>query len=278
VGLRAVLDAVVKRKIPSPRRESNPRTPIVQPVSQRYTDWVRSLITFGNETSGRRINTTSELCISLVHFLERMRQHLPCYHVVLIQIFRPCIILDVCYSACQWKETSSAICRHFKPTQFTLPWKYKTNERRPAESLSKEQVTLEVETKFVDSIVLEGWQQFSLVNVSKMHGHGECEIFASSFKILYIGQTRTNIANVNRFISYPWYIIVWPRNRFLRISTQRKINMSEALLTTKQLPNYLKAKNPCAWPNCTHRLTSCIILNVLTYSGINRRRNSLPCS
>jgi hypothetical protein len=36
---RAVLDAVVKRKIPSPRRKSNPRTPIVQPVAQRYTDW-----------------------------------------------------------------------------------------------------------------------------------------------------------------------------------------------------------------------------------------------
>jgi hypothetical protein len=35
---RAVLEAVVKRKIPSPRRESNPRTPIVQPVAQRYTD------------------------------------------------------------------------------------------------------------------------------------------------------------------------------------------------------------------------------------------------
>jgi hypothetical protein len=30
VGPRAVLDAVVKRKIPSPCRESNPRTPIVQ--------------------------------------------------------------------------------------------------------------------------------------------------------------------------------------------------------------------------------------------------------
>jgi len=29
MGPRAVLDAVVKRKIPSPRRESNPRTPIV---------------------------------------------------------------------------------------------------------------------------------------------------------------------------------------------------------------------------------------------------------
>jgi hypothetical protein len=39
VGPRAVLDAVVKGKIPSPRRESNPRTPIVQPVAQRYTDW-----------------------------------------------------------------------------------------------------------------------------------------------------------------------------------------------------------------------------------------------
>jgi hypothetical protein len=38
VGPRAFLDAVVKRKIPSPRRESNLRTPIVQPVAQRYTD------------------------------------------------------------------------------------------------------------------------------------------------------------------------------------------------------------------------------------------------
>jgi hypothetical protein len=39
VGPRAVLDTAVKRKIPNPRRESNPRTPIVQPVAQRYTDW-----------------------------------------------------------------------------------------------------------------------------------------------------------------------------------------------------------------------------------------------
>jgi hypothetical protein len=37
VGPRAVLDAVVKRKIPSPRQESNPRTPIVQLVAQGYT-------------------------------------------------------------------------------------------------------------------------------------------------------------------------------------------------------------------------------------------------
>jgi hypothetical protein len=33
VGPRVVLDAVVKRKIPSLRREMNPRTPIVQPVA-----------------------------------------------------------------------------------------------------------------------------------------------------------------------------------------------------------------------------------------------------
>jgi hypothetical protein len=39
VGPRAVLDAVVNRKIPSPHRESNPRTPTVQPVDQRCTDW-----------------------------------------------------------------------------------------------------------------------------------------------------------------------------------------------------------------------------------------------
>jgi hypothetical protein len=37
VGPRAGLDEVVKRKIPNPCRESNPRTPIVQPVAQRYT-------------------------------------------------------------------------------------------------------------------------------------------------------------------------------------------------------------------------------------------------
>jgi hypothetical protein len=38
MGLRAILDAVVKRKIPSFCRESNPRISNVQPVAQRYTD------------------------------------------------------------------------------------------------------------------------------------------------------------------------------------------------------------------------------------------------
>jgi hypothetical protein len=42
VGPRAVPDAVVKRKIPSPSRESKPRTPIFQLVARRYTDWAIS--------------------------------------------------------------------------------------------------------------------------------------------------------------------------------------------------------------------------------------------
>jgi hypothetical protein len=38
VGPRVILDAVAKRKILSPRRESNPGTPIVHPLAQRYAD------------------------------------------------------------------------------------------------------------------------------------------------------------------------------------------------------------------------------------------------
>jgi hypothetical protein len=38
VGPRDVLDAMVKRKILSLRRESKPIIPNVQPVAQRYTD------------------------------------------------------------------------------------------------------------------------------------------------------------------------------------------------------------------------------------------------
>jgi hypothetical protein len=33
VGTRAVLDVEVKTKIPNPRQESKPRTPIVQPIA-----------------------------------------------------------------------------------------------------------------------------------------------------------------------------------------------------------------------------------------------------
>jgi hypothetical protein len=46
VGPRAVLDAVVKRQIPSPLlRESNHRTPIVQSVAQRSTDLALTKVT-----------------------------------------------------------------------------------------------------------------------------------------------------------------------------------------------------------------------------------------
>jgi len=34
VGPRTIMDAVVKSKIPSPCPESNPRTPIIQPIGQ----------------------------------------------------------------------------------------------------------------------------------------------------------------------------------------------------------------------------------------------------
>jgi hypothetical protein len=46
VGPRALLNAAVERKIPSPRRESNPRTPIVQAIAQRYTDWAITALFF----------------------------------------------------------------------------------------------------------------------------------------------------------------------------------------------------------------------------------------
>jgi hypothetical protein len=39
VGPRTVLDVMVKRKIPSPCPELNPRTLIIQPIARCYTDW-----------------------------------------------------------------------------------------------------------------------------------------------------------------------------------------------------------------------------------------------
>jgi hypothetical protein len=38
VGPRAILDVVVKRKIPSPHWELNIRTLIIQPIAQHYAD------------------------------------------------------------------------------------------------------------------------------------------------------------------------------------------------------------------------------------------------
>jgi hypothetical protein len=52
VSPRAVLDAVVKRKMPSPRRESKPRTPIVQP---------------------QRLNVKFSLCLTKHHAMKTYR-------------------------------------------------------------------------------------------------------------------------------------------------------------------------------------------------------------
>jgi hypothetical protein len=47
VGPRAVLDAVVKRKISNPSRESNPRTPIAQPIAAAVAYFERSSMSTG---------------------------------------------------------------------------------------------------------------------------------------------------------------------------------------------------------------------------------------
>jgi len=44
VGPRAVLEAAAKRKIPSSRRESNPKTPIVQSVINYHLQTFINLI------------------------------------------------------------------------------------------------------------------------------------------------------------------------------------------------------------------------------------------
>jgi hypothetical protein len=56
VGPRAVLDAVVKRKIASTRRESNHRTPIMEPVAQRYTTELSRLFVLSKWTSNNNSN------------------------------------------------------------------------------------------------------------------------------------------------------------------------------------------------------------------------------
>jgi hypothetical protein len=53
---------VVKRKIPSPCQESNPRNPIVQPATQRYTDWAITAL----RMLGVNVNSTSTEGYSLV--------------------------------------------------------------------------------------------------------------------------------------------------------------------------------------------------------------------
>jgi hypothetical protein len=67
VGPRAVLDAVVKRKIPSPRRKSNPRNPIVQPITQHYTDWANTALQKNEIKDNKYLkHKESVLCVTLI--------------------------------------------------------------------------------------------------------------------------------------------------------------------------------------------------------------------
>jgi hypothetical protein len=45
---------VVKIKIPNPHREENPRTPIVQPIAYRYTDWAIKALKRREEKESRK--------------------------------------------------------------------------------------------------------------------------------------------------------------------------------------------------------------------------------
>jgi hypothetical protein len=62
VGPRAVPDAVVTRKVPSPCRESNPRTPIIQPVAQRDKLISATIIMNGISTGKECNNRSTNMC------------------------------------------------------------------------------------------------------------------------------------------------------------------------------------------------------------------------
>jgi hypothetical protein len=70
MGPRAVLDAVVKRKIPSSSRESNPRIPIVQPIKwliifNTYSDVALPAIDLQNKilyTTFQHITNINDKC------------------------------------------------------------------------------------------------------------------------------------------------------------------------------------------------------------------------
>jgi hypothetical protein len=78
LGSITVLDAVVKRRIPSPRRETNPRIQIVQPVAQRYTDWAITAIVKIISLPIKHFQQT-DICLYMYHWsrLNRPRVTVP---------------------------------------------------------------------------------------------------------------------------------------------------------------------------------------------------------
>jgi hypothetical protein len=75
-GPRASLDTMVKRNVPSPHRESNPRTPTIQTIAQHYTNWaIMILISILEASNNLKLFRT---------YLQSLNQ-LGMYLVVLIQ-------------------------------------------------------------------------------------------------------------------------------------------------------------------------------------------------
>jgi hypothetical protein len=85
VGPRVVPKAV-KKNIPSSRRESNPRTPIAQPVAQGYTDWAITalkLVFYDEEIVPRATSKLED------HPLSTLRDCLFNIFAVTLHIWRP---------------------------------------------------------------------------------------------------------------------------------------------------------------------------------------------
>jgi hypothetical protein len=100
VGPRVVLDAVVNRKIASLRRESNPRTPIVQPVARRYGSFP-SII--GKSKYGSVLSTTTShhamkeqrqdgrgVKLYACQSLHPLGKYFPLYHRALLNLIQIC--------------------------------------------------------------------------------------------------------------------------------------------------------------------------------------------
>jgi len=86
VGPRAVLDAVVKGKTPSPCRASNPRTQIVQPVAQWYTGWVITVLPQEGGKSTNRQQLSHRCKLNLVMSQYTRPQCNQCQYQYLYQI------------------------------------------------------------------------------------------------------------------------------------------------------------------------------------------------
>jgi hypothetical protein len=127
VGSRAVLDAVVKRKIPSLRRESNPRTPVVQPVVQHYTDWaIMALcsVTYIFTISELLLQSSHKSVISYHVFLSSWKYVLVSFHRKLPRwIISLKSIIDVYNSDFCRMDTCSSVLRFQKgPIRFLITY------------------------------------------------------------------------------------------------------------------------------------------------------------